>query len=288
MQRSDRLTEPQLLDRAVADFGRATGFPVVFAGYGSHDVATITSLSGTRTSNLEGLEVRTGRGLGGRAIAERRPRLTSDYERSLHITHDYDRQVLSEGIVALVAFPVIVDGRTRAVLYGAARGRTAPAGALSGPACAIVDGLARELRVRDEVSRRTASLLAESAPSAIPAGALEELRESYAELRSIASGVADPELRGRLSAVERRLAQLGRAGSPEAREVREAPEVRLSPREVDVLSCAALGSTNARIGALLGLTESTVKSYLKTAMTKLEAPSRHAAVSAARRAGLIP
>ncbi|MBQ3358573.1 MAG: response regulator transcription factor, partial [Microbacterium sp.] len=66
------------------------------------------------------------------------------------------------------------------------------------------------------------------------------------------------------------------------------PVVRLSPRETDVLSCAALGATNAEIASQLGLREGTVKAYLGTAMSKLDASTRHSAVARARRAGLLP
>jgi DNA-binding NarL/FixJ family response regulator len=62
----------------------------------------------------------------------------------------------------------------------------------------------------------------------------------------------------------------------------------LSPREVDVLACAALGATNSEIAAELALRETTVKSYLGAAMSKLDASTRHAAVAKARRAGLLP
>ncbi|WP_448233417.1 response regulator transcription factor [Microbacterium lacticum] len=64
--------------------------------------------------------------------------------------------------------------------------------------------------------------------------------------------------------------------------------MRLSPRETDVLACAALGQTNAEIAATLTLREGTVKSYLQSAMAKLDASTRHAAVAKARRAGLLP
>lgn len=66
------------------------------------------------------------------------------------------------------------------------------------------------------------------------------------------------------------------------------PSVRLTPRELDVLSHVALGATNAEVARSLTLKESTVKSYLNTAMAKLAASTRHAAVVAARRANLIP
>lgn len=55
-----------------------------------------------------------------------------------------------------------------------------------------------------------------------------------------------------------------------------------------MLACAALGQTNAEIAATLTLREGTVKSYLQSAMAKLDASTRHAAVTKARRAGLLP
>ncbi|QWT25194.1 LuxR C-terminal-related transcriptional regulator [Subtercola sp. PAMC28395] len=62
----------------------------------------------------------------------------------------------------------------------------------------------------------------------------------------------------------------------------------LSPRELDVLAHVALGKRNTQIGAQLNLAESTVKSYLSSAMRKLDAAGRFEAVLAARRRGLIP
>ena len=48
------------------------------------------------------------------------------------------------------------------------------------------------------------------------------------------------------------------------------------------------GQTNAEIAVTLALREGTVKSYLQSAMAKLDAGTRHAAVAKARRAGLLP
>ena len=47
-------------------------------------------------------------------------------------------------------------------------------------------------------------------------------------------------------------------------------------------------ATNAEIATSLDLREGTVKSYLQSAMAKLDASTRHAAVATARRAGLLP
>lgn len=276
--------DDDLLVRAVAELAQTTRFPVAFGGLESGGGVTVTSVVGGRTRSLHGLRILPMRGLGGRAMVETRPRLTSDYGSSTHITHDYDVEILGEGISALLAVPVVVGGRTRAVLYGGARRTGSTGEVFAKPAIAIAEELGRELRIRDEVRRRLATM---TGPTTISDAGLapaqrEQLRESYAELRSIAAAVDDPLLRTRLEALEQRIASL----SGDAVEL--LPDVRLSPRETDVLACAALGYTNAQVADALGLKEATVKAYLGTAMSKLDASTRHAAVTKARRAGLLP
>jgi len=57
--------------------------------------------------------------------------------------------------------------------------------------------------------------------------------------------------------------------------------------EVEVLIQVSLGRSNREAAEELGLLPNTVKSYLKTAMRKLEAKNRVQAITAAREAGLI-
>ncbi|MGI6877804.1 LuxR C-terminal-related transcriptional regulator [Microbacterium sp. gxy059] len=276
------------LARAVEEFARLTRFPVAFGGLIEDDgVASMEAVVGNRTRSLDGLAVESGRGLGGRALAELRPRMTGDYRTAKQITHDYDRFVLGEGIGTLIAVPIVVGGRPRGLLYGGAWGSWNVGGVAAAPAVEVAERLARRLRRGDEVTRVADELgdAARRAPELAPAQR-EELRESYAELRRIAADVADPDLRERLHGVERRIAALTGSAPPLA--AAPATDVHLSPRETDVLACAALGSTNAQIADQLGLREGTVKAYLGSAMSKLDASTRHAAVSAARRAGLLP
>ncbi|MCK6081233.1 LuxR C-terminal-related transcriptional regulator [Microbacterium sp. EYE_5] len=273
--------DTQLVSRAVSDLARQTRFPVVFGGLEHDGAVHVTAIAGTRTRSIDGLVVRSGRGLGGAAMVEKRPRLALDYRTARTITHDYDRAILGEGISTLLAVPVVVTGRPRGIVY-CGSWTPGPVGDLvSRPAFRAADMIATELRVRDEVDRRLAALA--PAEPALPPAAQEDLRESYAELRSIAASVTDARLRDRIAAVERRLAGISRDASTDA-----SLDVTLSPRELDVLACCALGSTNAEIGATLALKEGTVKSYLQAAMAKLDASTRHAAVAKARRAGLLP
>lgn len=267
----------------VRDLARRTRFPVAFGGLIEDGVVRVTSIVGNRTHSLEGLTVRPERGLGGRAMIELRPRMTSNYRTSQHITHDYDVFVLGEGLRTLLALPIVVEGRPRGVLYAGAWEESRVGGVTTAPAMAVAQDVANELRIRDEVERRMRSMRRDAA---VQGSHLEDLRESFAELRSIAASVNDERIRERIAAIERRLVG---ASSPEPPTTTQPlSTVRLSPRETDVLACAALGSTNAEIAAQLGLREGTVKAYLSAAMSKLDASTRHAAVARARRAGLLP
>lgn len=277
-------TDEQLVARAVGELARRTQLPVAFGGLERDGAVHVTSVVGNRTRSLDGLVVHAARGLGGRALVENRPRLAVDYRSARSITHDYDRAVLGEGISTLFAVPVLVRGRARGVLYCGSWSQAPIGEVVTRPAFSIAGQLATELQVREEVQRRLAVMPHPAAASALAPAAREELRESYAELRSIAAVVDDPAVRDRLAALERRLAALSRDGG----ETEIGTDVHLSRRETDVLACAALGSTNAQIAATLSLKEVTVKSYLQAAMAKLDASTRHAAVAKARRAGLLP
>jgi DNA-binding NarL/FixJ family response regulator len=61
----------------------------------------------------------------------------------------------------------------------------------------------------------------------------------------------------------------------------------LSERETTVLSLAANGNSNRQIANRLGLTEVTVKSYMKTIFLKLSASDRTHAVTIAAKRGII-
>ncbi|MEU4015341.1 LuxR C-terminal-related transcriptional regulator [Microbacterium sp. NPDC028030] len=277
-------SEAELVANAVRELARRTRFPVAFGGLIEEGVVSVTSIVGARTRSLDGLRVRPERGLGGRAMIELRPRMTSDYGSSQQITHDYDVFVLGEGLRTLLALPIVVQGRSRGVLYAGAWDEEQIGGVTTAPAMQVAQSVADELRIRDEVQRRLQATLLAGDTVAPPQR--EELRESFAELRSIAASVDDADIRARISQVERRLLTL--AGDAVPATTGAVPTVHLSPRETDVLACAALGSTNAEIASQLGLREGTVKAYLGTAMSKLDASTRHAAVTRARRAGLLP
>lgn len=272
---------PRLVAQAVAELARRTRFPVAFGGLERDGAIHVSAIHGARTRSLNGLVVQASRGLGGRAFVEHRPRLAMDYASSRAITHDYDAMILGEGISTLFAVPIMVSGHARGVLYCGSWGQAAVGEVIARPALAVAEELATEIRIGEEVERRLGGV---PTASDMPAAMREELRDSYAELRRIGAGVTDSTVRAQLADLERRLAAL----SSNSDSTPAHSDVRLSPREIDVLACVAVGATNAEIASRLTLKEATVKSYLQSAMSKLDATTRHSAVAAARRARILP
>ncbi|MCG7607592.1 MULTISPECIES: LuxR C-terminal-related transcriptional regulator [Mycobacterium] len=275
------LLRPRDADAVRAELRRMatdTGLPLTFGGQVHDDTLLLSEFFGTRTGAMRGLAVLPRAGLGGASVVSRRPISVTDYRRASTITHDYDEPVLSEGIRSILAVPVLVDGTTRAVLYGAHR-TSAPIGDRTAAAMvASAQRLSDELRVRDEVDRRlrmreTALTNFTSQPADT-----EQIREVHADLRRLAAET--PEVAGPLRELADRLAVALRGDPPAS-----AP---LTSREVDVLAQVALGCTNAEAAQRLSLKPETVKSYLRSAAAKLGARNRHEAVSKARRLRQIP
>lgn len=66
-----------------------------------------------------------------------------------------------------------------------------------------------------------------------------------------------------------------------------APQISLSSREIQVLELVAAGRSNTEVAAELFVSETTVKSHLAHIFSKLDVSSRTAAVSEARRQGIL-
>lgn len=265
----------------------ATGVvPVVFGGEVHDGTLLLGEFVGTHTDGLRGLTVPERSGLGGHVVARRNPAAVHDYGQARTITHHYDGPVLAEGLRSVLAVPVVVRGNSRAVMYAAIRERVQLGDRVADVMMQAGRRLANEIAIRDEVDRRVALLDAAAAEQPSPSAAdSEEIRDVHAELRSIAQSIDDPALQERLRALSSRLAGVG---STDDAADRPAASVTLSPREVDVLSHAALGCSNVVIADRLSVKPETVKSYLRSAMSKLDAHSRREAVVAARRRGLLP
>ncbi|WP_137725116.1 LuxR C-terminal-related transcriptional regulator [Prescottella subtropica] len=264
----------------------ATGIvPVLFGGEVRDNTLHLGEFVGTLTDGLRGLAVAESSGLGGRVVERKNPIAIHDYSRDLSITHHYDRQVIAEGLQSVLAVPVVVQGTSRAVVYAAVRENSPIGDRLTDVMIQTGRRLTSEITIRDEVDRRVRMLDAAMSEQTVHTAAdAEEIRDVHAELRSIAQMIGDPDLQERLRALSGRLAGLGSPQPPHPAH----PAVVLSTRELDVLAHAALGCTNIEIAERLSVKPETVKSYLRSAMSKLDAHSRREAVVAARRLRLLP
>ncbi|WP_246212495.1 helix-turn-helix transcriptional regulator [Streptomyces abyssomicinicus] len=289
------------LRAALTRLSRGSGLPVVFGGLveSARPRIRISELSGTRTSALRSLAVSSGTGLGGRAAVLLRPCAVSDYAASRRISHEYDAAVAQEGLRSVLAVPVVVRHRVRGVLYGALRtaeplgdralgaaveaARQAARGLVTAEAAAEAAVAAREEAWRKQAWREETWRPGPPEPPREPTGAplRERARDAYAALRALAPQVTDPAVRAGLDEV---CALLG----PSPADAASAPPAVLTPRELDVLACVATGDSNAAAARRLGLRQETVKAYLGSASRKLGARGRWAAVTAARRSGLLP
>jgi DNA-binding CsgD family transcriptional regulator len=263
--------------RALLSLRRGASVPLAFGGpVAQGKTLRLTEFAGEHTGSLHNLAVSNGDGLGGKVVALGRPATVTDYEHTPAISHRYDRPVLSEGLRSIVAVPVVVGRTVRAVLYGAIRQPLPLGDRVLSAVADTARNLGQDLAVRDETDRRLAELGAATA-AATDVAQRERVREVHTELRALAAQTEDFQLRHTLTAL---CAKLTDPSSPDR------PE--LSGRELDVLSCVALGHTNAVAARTLGLLPETVKSYLRSAMRKLGAHSRLEALTIARGAGLLP
>jgi DNA-binding CsgD family transcriptional regulator len=252
--------------------------PVMFGGEVHGDTLVITEYLGVRTSGLRGLAVRPNSGLGGASMVAARPLSVADYRNAAGITHDYDGPVLSEGIQSVLAVPVLVDGRARAMLYGAYRSGAPFGGRVTDLVLESARKLGEEFRIRDEVDRRLRLRESQAAGHGDGGVDAEQVRAVHAELRRLA-GEAPAGLQERLRVLADKLSGTGDEAAGTA---------PLTRRELDVLAQVALGCTNAEAAQRLSLKTETVKSYLRSAATKLGTRTRYEAVSRARQLHLIP
>lgn len=268
------------LVRTLADFRAAAGSDVAFGGpvTPGGGALDILGLHSTNTRSLQGLRVRAGCGLGGKALVLGRPVSVNSYHDARGITHQYDGPVRAEQLQTVTALPIMVDRVPRLVVYLAHRTQVVLGDVWYDAFLPLVRRVEREIAVEDEVRRRLATAHT-PAPAALSRADLSDIS---AELADLAALVEDDVLRRRL---ERVRTKVDRGRAP-AIARRPAPS-GLAAREVDVLEQVALGRSNREVAEALGLVESTVKSYLKNAMRKLHASNRVHAVRLAREAGVI-
>lgn len=270
---------------AVLALRRESGMPVAGAAWvvGPRQLR-ISETSGVRSPDRRGLSVPAGAGLIGKVLTTSRLAAVSDYQSAQHISHEYDSFAAADGVRAMAAAPVIVGTTVRAVLFVGSR----DAVRLGDRVLTAVTAAARDLEQFLASHEHVHRLLSEARAvrdTAAPRdeAALERVHEAHAELLDLASTLDNGHLKERFHEVCCLLEQGCCSEGPPPEK-----SARLSPRELDVLTAVAAGCTNLDISDRLDIGLETVKGYLRSVMRKLGTTTRFEAVTAARRAGLLP
>lgn len=272
-----------LLQYRLDQLSRESGLPVLLGGMTTQASGGrrlhISKGVGTLGHGAMGLEVTPRRGLGGTVVSRARPYRIEDYANSTSITHDYDHVVVDqERIRSIFAFPVVVDGAVRGVIYGATRD-TQPIGDVAmRQAGAAAEALSKDLE--DHLTPPQPA-----ADGDYPTLARRRAGLALRELAQLSRSVADPALRDQLARIHADLG--GSAWNGPSHQARGAAAVVLTPRELDVLRLVEVGASNTVIASELGLMLPTVKAYLGSALRKLEVRNRTSAVHVARSQGLF-
>lgn len=265
---------------ALSSLKTATGIPVtMYATLLSDNRLQITQWIGLRTPALQNLIIDAGVGVGGRVVNTRRAVGVSDYARANTISHENDRYIQDEGLHSIVAVPVIVQREIRGVLYVGVHSPVRLGDKVIEEVTMTARCLEQDLACNSALRRADGGKGGAGRGGHVMNGAeWEQVRSTHSKLRMLANRVEDEDLRKELESLCDQMV------SP----VRVKQSTKLSARELDVLSCVALGHTNVEAAEEMGIGAETVKSYLRSVMRKLGAHTRYEAVNAARRIGALP
>lgn len=257
----------------------ATSIPVaMYATLLADNRLQITQWIGLRTPALQNLIIDPGSGVGGRVVTTRRAVGVSDYTRANVISHEHDKAIQDEGLHSVVAVPVIVQREIRGVLYVGVHSTVRLGDKVIEEVTLTARALEQDLAVNSAMRRLDGGKNGTKQGRVMNGAEWEQIRAAHSKLRMVANRVEDEELRKELEQLCDQMV------SP----VRVKQSTKLSARELDVLSCVALGHTNVEAAEEMGIGAETVKSYLRSVMRKLGAHTRYEAVNAARRIGALP
>lgn len=270
------------LDRALAQAQRRSGLTVVFAGRVRSGTLRISNLRGNRCEALRGLSLPPGVGLGGRATTLGRPVTVQDYTCARAITHEYDSAVEREGLRALIAVPARVNGQVSAVLYGAVRAAVSIDDRAIDELVSVGRQLIRDLEASSRGAASSTPVGDESRPGhggKVPGRThwCAVVEEMVADL----DGMPDDPVHAQVRSTCRELlvvlrGQADRGASPV-----------VGPSDLKVLELAAGGCTDRDIADRLGIELAAVQRRMRILRRAFGVHNRHAAVSAARVAGLL-
>jgi signal transduction histidine kinase len=206
------LDAPSAIQRLTAQVPQLSGVEAAFTGEVDENDQMLLHPGVNLSLRVEGLTAPMNASIGGRVLAARRTLWTSDYRSAPGISPRFKTAAQAEGLVGIIAVPMIYDGRVLGVLYGGNRYKAD-----------FEDGTVQAL---EAVAQRmmTAQVVAEHARHAAEVAVHEERRRMALDLHdtvgamlfTLRAGIQrlsdEPELdvqvRSRLSAIEEQAAQM--------------------------------------------------------------------------------
>ncbi len=172
---------------------------------------SINAVLGAQTGRLKELAIREGAGLTGKVFLSGRPEWIDRYLDSDRITHEFDHIIAGEGLVRLLAVPVVRDGRVTGVLAAGGRGD----GDFGDRAVALALSAARSLSLAEDVAdreRRATEAAAGEARHRIALNLHDSLGAMLYSIGADARGLrenvdADPALLARLERLSERTSE---------------------------------------------------------------------------------
>jgi len=118
------LDAPSAIQRLVIHVPELAGVETAFTGETDGRGQMILHQPVNLTERVEGLAAPMAASMGGQVFARRRTLWTSDYRTAAGITPRFKAAAEAEGLVAIIAVPMIHDGKVLGVLYGGNRQQT--------------------------------------------------------------------------------------------------------------------------------------------------------------------
>ncbi|MBL7492577.1 LuxR family transcriptional regulator [Frankia sp. AgB1.9] len=265
----------EFLAGAAFELRERTGVDLTLAGrvHPRTRILTIRCADGARTDACLGLTLAPGRGAGGRVVTLGRP-VSDDYANKPVVDSSGRRRVeCREDLGSLLAMPLRLGGRVAYVMYLGERAGKPFGTATTRSALTFMQQL-------ETYIARAARSYQFGSPQRwnVDERALAQI---FTELAQLSREVAAAPARERIAAIRKLLAESMLEAMPDQ------DGRALTRRELDVLRLVAEGLSNAEAAQQLVVSPETVKAYLRNIRSKLGVNNRTAAVTVARRAGML-
>jgi signal transduction histidine kinase len=209
------LDAPSAVQRLIIHVPELSGVETAFTGECDEQGQMVLHRPVNLSDAVEGLAAPMEASLGGKVFAVRRPLWTNDYRSAPGITPRFKSAAQAEGLVAIIAVPLIHDGKVLGVLYAGNRDNAG----FPGRTIQALEGVAARMV--------TAQVVAERARQAAEVAVHEERRRLALDLHdsvgamlfTMRAGIQrlanepqlDVQVRARLSAIEQQAAQAAAA-----------------------------------------------------------------------------